>query len=98
MAEPCAKIFSQIGGRRVPLRRRFRKTLEADRLEFGSDARIEPPWWFRVTMEDLHERLDQIRTRERRLAGQDKVQDRPEGVDVRSGPDLLTLGACSGAR
>ena len=81
------------------LRRVLLQALQRDRLGVARQARHQPRRRHRLGRLDLLERLQHRRPPERRAAGQQLVEDRPQRVDVgRAGrPALVLPSACSGA-
>ena len=89
--EEPAQVLGQRGGRVVALRRLLLQALQRDRLEVARQAGDQPRRRHRLGVLDLLERLQGGRAPERRAAGQQLVEDRPQGVDVGERPDLLGL-------
>ena len=82
------QVLGQRGGRVVPLGRVLLQALQRDRLDVARQARHQPRRRHRLGRLDLLERLQHRRPPERRAAGQQLVEDRPQRVDVGRRADL----------
>ena len=97
------QVLGQGVGAGVAPRRLLLQAFQADRLQVARQPRLQPRRRDRLGRLDLLERLQRRRRPERRPAGQQLVEDRPQGVDVgrradRRGPALRPApGPCSWA-
>jgi hypothetical protein len=69
----------------------LRQALQADRFEVAGDRGLELPGRDRVVVEHLEDGVERGLAEERRAAGEEFVQDRPERVDVDRRADLARL-------
>ena len=89
--ERAFQVLRQGLRRGIPIRGVLLQAFQADRLQVGGDARLEPSRRRRVTLEDQDQRLHHRGGAEGRPADQELVQDGPEAVDVGRRPDLLAM-------
>ena len=99
---PCAEaaeVCAERLGTGVSSGRVFLKALQGDRLEVDRQPRLEPGGGRRVGRAYLLKRVEDRRRAERRPAGQQFVQDRPERVNVSGRAVAVDSSppACSGA-
>ena len=81
-AVPAVEVLGHRRGRAVAAGRVLPEGLEADGLQVPRHARDQRPRRGRLAVADQVERLDRRGRLERRPAGQQGIEGRPEGVDV----------------
>ena len=77
----------------VPPRRLLLQALQADRLQVARDRRIEPPRRHRLVADDLEHRVHRRGRLERRPAGDQGIERRPQRIHVGRRADLAPLAA-----
>ena len=86
-----AEVLGQLQGAGVALPGLLREALQTDRLQVGGNPGLQPAGRHRLLVQHLHDRLHRRDALERRAAGQQLVEDRAQGVDVRGRADRLAL-------
>ncbi len=82
---PPLQVVGKGGGRAVAVGRLRTQALQADRLQVAIDLRVEPPRRGRFAGEPPGQSLQRRVVGEGRPAGEEFVEDGPEGVDVGGG-------------
>ena len=89
VGQPAIQVFGQGLGRGIAVARALLQAFEHDRLEVARDSRIERSRPGRLLLAHLPQRLENRIGPERRLAGQQLVEDHAERVDIDSRRDRL---------
>ena len=85
------QVVGQRGGRTIAIGRRLGQALQADQFQSVRHPRIELPRIARFPPEDVQQRVQGVFPPERRLAGEQFVEDRAQAVNVGGGADLGTV-------
>ena len=80
--EESLQVVGQLAGRDVSLRNGFLQALEHDRFQIAGNVRGQIARRERLALENLPQSIDAARRLKGRAAGQQRVQYRPEGIDV----------------
>ena len=75
----------------VPPRRLLLQALQADRLQVARNRCVEPPRRHRLVADDLDHRVHRRGRLERRPAGDQGIEGRPQGIHVGRRTDLAPL-------